>query len=57
MIVNKILKSLPAEYQYFVTVWELSPDDKKTLENLKNLNKCVQAESSAFASKHCIFVQ
>lgn len=36
MVISKILTCLPNQYKFFITAWESTPDDKKTLTNLTN---------------------
>lgn len=36
MVISKILTCLPQSLQFFITAWESTPDEKKTLSNLTN---------------------
>lgn len=36
MVISKILTCLPSSLNYFITAWESTPDEKKTLTNLTN---------------------
>lgn len=61
MIISKILSCLPEKYKFFITAWESTPENNKTLENLtnrllseesRNLVEEKETEPVAFKASH-----